>query len=114
MCEIDGASGNQRGEFAEAVARDYRGRHAMPFLPQTPGGDTGDQHGWLRAFGLVEFLDGAFTAQAPQVVAQHARGFIERGTHHGRKLRKLCEHAHRLGSLAGKNESDFVRHGRGV
>ena len=78
------------------------------FLPQAPGGDAGDQHGGLRAFGFVELFERTLAAQLPQVVAEHRRGFVEGGADHGRNAGELREHADRLGTLAGKNESEML------
>ena len=67
--ELKGARRDQRGEFAQAVARDgnrsHRPAHRLPaFAQRGQAGDADRQDGWLGVDRIAQLVFGALEAEA--------------------------------------------------
>ena len=74
--------------------------------PHAPHGNPGCEHRRLGFIRLVQFLGRAFLRQCPQVVTKHITGFLECIDNHGMLFGEFCQHADRLGTLAGKDHAE--------
>ena len=95
---------HQGGVLAQRMSG-HRHRRSAPFrTPRAPAGNAGRQHHGLGVGGEVQVVLGAAGDQRGHVFSQGRRGFFQRGTD-CRVVAPGVQHAHGLGSLAGKYES---------
>ncbi|MNI43076.1 hypothetical protein D3C73_973940 [compost metagenome] len=106
VVQAEGASSDQGGVLAQAVASQNRRTRTTNGVPGAPRADAGGQQGRLGVFGTVEHFLRATLGQRPQVDAGTIGCLGEGLTHLRVQFGQLGQHAHRLRALTGEDKSE--------
>jgi hypothetical protein len=80
-------------------------------LPDAPHGDTGGEHRRLGVLGAIQILFRSLAHQRPEIAPERVGGFLEGLFDGWMRLSERVEHADRLRTLTGKEDSELLAHG---